>query len=89
MREPFAEGYYFLFYPVERPSRQSKHIFRPLTRKDLTKDVLKRELYILWPDNGQWYAAEIITVSLTLSSQYAQAWLLPSERLSHLVPCQS
>ena len=40
-----------------------KHIFRLLTKSDLTKDILEKELFILWPDNAQWYAAEIIKVS--------------------------
>ena len=51
-----------LFFPADKPQRQTKHIFRLLTKSDLTKDVLDKELFILWPDNAQWYAAEIIKV---------------------------
>ena len=51
----------FLF-PDGKPQRQTKLIFRLLAKSDLTKDVLEKELFILWPDNAQWYAAEIIKV---------------------------
>ena len=51
-----------LFFPDDKPQRQTKHIFRLLTKSDLTKEILEKELFILWPDNGQWYAAEIIKV---------------------------
>lgn len=51
-----------LLFPDDKPQRQTKHIFRLLTKSDLTKDVLDTELFILWPDNAQWYAAEIIKV---------------------------
>ena len=51
-----------LLSPDDKPQRQTKHIFRLLTKSDLTKDVLDKELFILWPDNAQWYAAEIIKV---------------------------
>ena len=58
-----------------------KYIFRLLTKNDLTKDVLEKELYILWPDNAQWYAAEIIKVSpvhipITLPASHAIPILL-------------
>ena len=51
-----------LFFPDDKPQRQTKHIFRLLAKSDLTKEVLDKELFILWPDNGQWYAAEIMKV---------------------------
>ena len=53
----------FSFHTDGKASRQMKHIFRLLTKSDLTKDILEKELFILWPDNAQWYAAEIIKVS--------------------------
>ena len=53
----------FSFHTDAKASRQMKHIFRLLTKSDLTKDILEKELFILWPDNAQWYAAEIIKVS--------------------------
>ena len=53
----------FSLHTDGKASRQMKHIFRLLTKSDLTKDILEKELFILWPDNAQWYAAEIIKVS--------------------------
>jgi len=52
----------------DKPLRQTKDIFRLLTKADLTKDILEEQLFILWPDNGQWYAAEITKVRPAPSS---------------------
>lgn len=60
---PQTDSIVLLVFTDDKPLRPMKHIFRLLTKSDLTKDILEKELFILWPDNGQWYAAEIIKVS--------------------------
>ena len=39
--------------------KQHKHVYRILNAKDISKKLLEREVFTVWPDNGLWYPAHI------------------------------
>ncbi|KAL3147452.1 hypothetical protein ABBQ38_014510 [Trebouxia sp. C0009 RCD-2024] len=49
----------------ERPARDTPEaeqpifVYRLLKKKEVNKDLVHQEVYVLWPDNGIWYKAEV------------------------------
>ena len=44
---------------IPRKSLESVFVFRILQRKDVNRDLVGREVFTLWPENGKWYRGKI------------------------------
>jgi hypothetical protein len=44
----------------------SRKVYRVLTHKDIKNSLKDTDVYILWPDDGIWYMAEVEQVRLSL-----------------------
>ncbi|DBA78424.1 TPA: hypothetical protein ACH3X2_007918 [Trebouxia sp. C0005] len=50
----------------DQPSRSTPEaeqpifVYRLLRKKEVNKDLVHQEVYVLWPDNGIWYNAEVV-----------------------------
>lgn len=50
----------------DKPSRSTPEaeqpifVYRLLRKKEVNKDLVHQEVYVLWPDNGIWYKAEVV-----------------------------
>jgi hypothetical protein len=47
----------------------SRKVYRVLTHKDIKNTLKDTDVYILWPDDGIWYMAEVEQVGHTSSSR--------------------
>lgn len=53
------------------------YVMRLLDEKDVTSRLLKREIYLLWPDDGVWYPAQVREVQiLSLDVALATVYLV-------------
>lgn len=48
-----------LFERAESRKTTKKYVLRLLSEKDVTENLLGEEIFLLWPDDGLWYPAEI------------------------------
>ena len=70
-----------MFTDVEEGSKEeTKYILRFLEQKDITKDLIDREVFLLWPDDGLWYPADVKKVC---------SWQHPPELQDPHVQCHS
>lgn len=40
-------------------SKDVKRVFRLLRKSDVSKELVGREVFTLWPDNGMWYKGKV------------------------------
>ncbi|DBB00828.1 TPA: hypothetical protein ACH3X1_000756 [Trebouxia sp. C0004] len=54
----------------DQPSRSTPEaeqpifVYRLLRKKEVNKDLVHQEVYVLWPDNGIWYKAEVVKLRI-------------------------
>lgn len=44
---------------LSRGNQGVKHVFRLLRKSDVSKQLVGREVFTLWPDNGMWYKGKV------------------------------
>jgi len=44
--------------------QQHPYVYRFLTTRDITSDLAGETVFVLWPDDGTWYAAVVAKVSV-------------------------
>jgi hypothetical protein len=42
-----------------RREKRIKHVYRLLRKADVSLDLVDREVFVLWPDDGTWYRGRI------------------------------
>lgn len=56
---------------MTRVEKQTVHrIYRPLRRRDVTKQLADKDVYLYWPDDDKWYRANVEKIFFQTSSAY-------------------
>ncbi len=43
----------------EEPKRNRRRVYKLLANNDVRASLKDKQIHILWPEDGQWYAADI------------------------------